>query len=278
MNSAYDLHCHSTASDGTLSPTQVVQRAAARGVRALALTDHDCTNGLAEAMQAARNAGITLIPGVELSVSWQHKVIHIVGLNIDSSNTGLARGTRQLRELREQRAVTIGERLARAGIDNTYEQARKLAGDGMVTRTHFARVLVDMGRVDTIQKVFKRFLVQGKPGYVAVEWTPLEEAVSWIRDAGGVAVLAHPLRYKLSGRWMRRLLEAFRKAGGQGIEVVYGAHDAIAIRKVAAWAERYDLAGSVGSDFHSPDVLYTDLGRLASLPTRIKPVWEYFPV
>jgi len=274
MTEIYDLHCHSTASDGALSPTGLVRRAYEQGVTALALTDHDTTAGLAEARQCAEANGIRFIPGIELSTSWQDKCFHVVGLGIDPLYPPLAEATRSLQNTRLERAEKIALKLEKKRIPGALEAVKKAAGDGMITRSHFADFLLSENHVATQQEAFDRYLGKGKPAYVSTPWAGLELAVNWITESGGVAVLAHPLRYQLTASWVKRLLTAFRQAGGQGIEVVTGRNTAEEIRLAAHYATAFDLAGSVGSDFHSPANQWVELGRLAPLPDKIKPVWE----
>jgi len=268
-----DLHCHSTASDGTLPPAKVVTRAAANGVDMLALTDHDTTAGLDEAYLSAQENNIRLIAGIELSVTWQGKLLHIVGLDIDPEYRPLRQGIRMLKEMREERAQEMGKRLARAGYNNAYENARRLAGNGNVTRTHFARHLIEVGAAKDFTDVFKRFLVRGKPGYYRVDWAPMEDAINWITDSGGVAVVAHPMRYKLTASWLNRVIAGFREAGGKGIEVVCGHNSADDNARSAMFARKHGLLASQGSDFHEPGK-WVELGKLAKLPDGIEPVWQ----
>ncbi|MGZ4969114.1 MAG: PHP domain-containing protein [Methylobacter sp.] len=274
MTEIYDLHCHSTASDGALSPTALVQRAHECGVTSLALTDHDTVAGLGEAQAAANTAGIKLIPGIELSTSWQNKCFHIVGLGINPAYPPLAEATRNLQIMRSERAEKIADKLEKKRIPGALEAVKKAAGEGMITRTHFADFLLSQFHVSTQQEAFDRYLGAGKPAYVSTTWAELEQAVNWITQSGGVAVLAHPLRYKLTSSWIKRLLAAFKEAGGQGIEVVTGRYNSDEIKLVASYAKRFELTGSVGSDFHSPANQWVELGRLAPLPENIKPVWE----
>lgn len=270
----YDLHCHSTASDGVLSPTELVLRAHEHGVTSLALTDHDTVAGLSEAQTAATAAGIKLIPGIELSTSWQKKCFHIVGLGIDPDYPPLREATRNLQIMRTERAEKIADKLDKKRIPGALDAVKKAAGEGMITRTHFADFLLSQFHVTTQQEAFDRYLGAGKAAYVPTIWAELELAVSWITQSGGVAVLAHPLRYKLTASWMKRLLAAFKEAGGLGIEVVTGRYNSDEIKLAACYATRFELAGSVGSDFHSPANQWVELGRLARLPENIKPVWE----
>lgn len=274
MTELYDLHCHSNASDGALSPTEVVQRAHQHSVTALALTDHDTTAGLTEAKACALATGIKLIAGIELSTSWQDKCFHIVGLGIDPTYAPLAQATYNLQNIRLERAEKIADKLEKKHIPGALEAVKKAAGEGMITRTHFADFLLSQNHVSSQQEAFDRYLAKGKPAYVSTAWADLELAINWITESGGVAVLAHPLRYKLTANWMKRLLTAFKDAGGQGIEVVTGRINADEIKLTADYAARFQLAGSMGSDFHSPINPWVELGRLASLPRNIKPVWE----
>ena len=268
-----DLHCHSTASDGTLPPAEVVVRACQHGVDILSLTDHDTTAGLEEAYLSAQENGIKLIPGIELSTTWQGKLLHIIGLEIDPEYAPLKQGIKMLKEMREERAIEMGRRLAKAGYLNAYENARRLAGDGNVTRTHFARHLIETGVAKDFTDVFKRFLVRGKPGHYRVEWSTMEDAISWITGSGGIAVVAHPLRYKLTASWLNRVLIAFKEAGGESIEVVCGHNSADDNTRSALLARKLGLLASQGSDFHEPGK-WVELGKLAKLPERLVPVWH----
>ena len=268
-----DLHCHSIASDGTLPPAEVVARAAGNNVDILSLTDHDTTAGLDEAYRSAEENNIRLISGVELSTTWQGKLLHIVGLNIDPEHPPLKQGISMLKAMREQRAIEMGRRLQKAGFNNAYENARLLAGEGNVTRTHFARYLIEAGVAKDFTDVFKRFLVRGKPGYYRVDWSPLEEAVCWITGSGGTAVIAHPMRYKLTANWLNRVLKAFIEAGGEGLEVVCGRNSPDDNARSALFARKHGLLASQGSDFHEPGK-WVELGKLAKLPEGLEPVWQ----
>jgi len=271
----FDLHCHSTVSDGALAPAAVVARAAAQGVDVLALTDHDEIGGLAAARDAARTAGIAFVDGVEVSVTWRGTTVHIVGLRIDPRDPTLAGGLESVRSGRVRRARRIGEELEAAGIGGTFEGALKYADNRtMVGRTHFARFLAEIGVVADVKAAFKRFLVPGKPGYVAHEWTDLVTAVGWIRAAGGQAVLAHPGRYGLSAGALEDLLNEFKAAGGEAIEVVTGSHSPDQYAMFAAIAEAHGFLASRGSDFHAPGEANADFGKLPALPNRLTPVWH----
>ncbi|MGI2325048.1 MULTISPECIES: PHP domain-containing protein [Methylococcus] len=270
----YDLHAHSTASDGTLSPAELVRAATAGGIRTLALTDHDSVAGLKEAGAAAAEAGLCLIPGVELSVTWESRTIHVVGLNIVPDHPGLNQGMRRLQAMRFERAQEMDRRLTKKGIPGTLEIAVGLAGAGMVTRTHFARALVQLGQAATVRDVFDKFLTQGKPGHVPTVWAEMTAAVGWIIEAGGVAVLAHPQRYKMTGSWIGRLAGDFKAAGGEAIEVVSGNATSSDIQANAAIARRHGLLASVGSDYHGPEQSWLKLGRIPPLPAGLTPVWS----
>lgn len=270
----YDLHSHSTASDGTLSPAELVQRAHAQGVDVLALTDHDVTAGLAEASATAQGLAIELVHGVEISVSWKGVTIHIVGLNIDPENTKLQAGLAGLRARREQRGEEIARRLAKHGIEGALEGAQRFANGQILGRTHFARFLVEQGHARDVRQVFKRFLVHNKPGHVAGQWAALDEAVGWIRAAGGQAVIAHPARYRISASRLRQLIGDFKDAGGTALEVVSGSHSAGDAQGMALYAERFGLLASCGSDYHGPEQPWIELGRLPVLPGNCTPVWS----
>jgi predicted metal-dependent phosphoesterase TrpH len=270
----YDLHCHSTHSDGLLPPADVVRRAASRGVDVLALTDHDELSGLEEAAEAARESSIMLVPGSELSVTWDDRTIHVVGLGLDIGCGELCSGLSAVREGRNTRARRIGEALAVAGIPDAYEGAlRYVTSERLVSRTHFARYLVEAGYVRDVKEVFKRYLTRGKPGYVKHAWASLGDAIGWIRAAGGQAVLAHPGRYELSPTGMRRLLGEFRDAGGAGVEVLSSSHTQAQFAQFASLARVFGLAASTGSDYHGPGESHVDLGDLPDLPVGVTPIW-----
>lgn len=275
MNSkVYDLHAHSTASDGTLEPVGLIERAHAAGVPVLALTDHDTTAGIAAAKAAADRLGLRLVPGVEVSVTWGGRTVHVVGLGVEPGHRALEAGLERLRAFRGWRAEEIGRRLERHGISAAFEGARRYATGAIVGRTHFARYLVELGRAATLQEVFRHYLVKGKPGHVPGEWAALEEAVDWIRSAGGQAVVAHPARYRLSGLRLRALLGEFKECGGVAVEVVSGSHSPEDCLAMAAAARAAGLLASAGSDYHGPENPWVELGRLPSLPAGCAPVWE----
>ncbi len=275
MPSITDLHSHSTASDGTLSPEALITHAAAQGLQRFALTDHDTTAGLAAAGQRAQELGIELVPGVELSVSWEGKVLHVVGLYIDVTHPPLQAGMAILREKRDTRAREIGQRLAEHGIDDAYAAAQAFAAGEMITRAHYARALVADGHAKSPQDAFRRLLGRGCPGYVAGPGAGLGEAIGWIRGAGGVAVLAHPLAYGLTRLWLPLTLEAFRDAEGRAIEVVYGNNTPAQNRKSAQLAREYGLLASLGTDYHGPKQGGVRLGELPALPADLEPVWQH---
>ena len=274
-----DLHCHSTYSDGTLTPDELVARAAGRGVAVLALTDHDHTGGLAAARAAAQCHGINLIDGVEISVTWQGQTIHVVGLGIDPANADLRAGLAVTRGGRGARAEKIIAAFDQLGIAGSKEGAQEFADNPeLMSRTHFARFLVKRGIVKDMKSAFKRFLGGGQPCFVPHQWASLRDAVAWIRGSGGAAVIAHPGRYSLDGAQMRMLLAEFRDLGGAAIEVVTSSHTSQQYAVFAAHARQFGLAASAGSDFHSPTESYHDLGRLPSLPADCVPVWQAWGV
>ncbi len=272
-----DLHTHSCVSDGTLSPSELVERAANHGVDMLALTDHDELSGLKEAARAAVQKGIRFIPGVEVSaVFGMDESIHIVGLGVDTGNKVLRSGLEKIRQGRALRAARMGKALAWLGIGDVYEGAKRFARNPeLVNRAHFARYLVSKKVMPDIGTVFQHYLVPGKPGYVEHEWVSVNEAVSWIRAAGGIAVLAHPGRYRrLSSDDMSALLDTFIISGGEAIEVVSSAHGQEEISRFSGIARRLNLMASVGSDFHCERESRVDIGHCAPLPPGLEPVWS----
>lgn len=268
-----DLHTHSRHSDGLLKPVELVTLAAARGVVLLALTDHDSLDGLAEAANACLVAGIAFLPGVEISVSWLNKTLHVVGLGVDPKDARLNAGLARMETVREERAREIGRRLEARGIEDAYAGAARHADGANITRTHFARYLVECGRVRDEQQAYRRYLGRGKPGHVPAEWAGMEEAINLIHGAGGRAVLAHPLRYGLTRSWVVKALTAFKQAGGDAMEVVSGRSNQDELNVSAHLAQRFELMGSVGSDFHAP-APYSQPGVEPALPAGLKPVWE----
>jgi len=273
----YDLHSHSIASDGTLTATQLVRRAHEQGVDVLALTDHDTTEGLAEAAVEAEKCGLRLINGVEISVTWARQTVHILGLNIDPGMRELDEGLRSLRAFRQWRAEEIGRRLGKAGVIGAYEGARKLALGEIVSRAHFARYLQAQGYASSMRDAFRRFLQNKKPGYVSGKWTDLETAVSWITASGGQAVIAHPARYRMTNTKLKALIGEFRDCGGKGIEVVSGSYSRDDCKFIARLACEFELLGSRGSDYHGPENTWIELGKLAALPPEVTPIWSLWP-
>jgi predicted metal-dependent phosphoesterase TrpH len=270
-----DLHCHSVVSDGTMTPEDLAARAKANGVELWALTDHDEIGGQHRAAVAASAQGMAYLTGVEISVTFADTTVHIVGLGFDPDNTQLAAGLAATRGGRGERAQDMAQQLARVGIEGAYEGALQFVGNpALISRTHFARFLVETGVCRDTSEVFRRFLTEGKPGYVPHRWASLGDAVRWITEAGGVAVIAHPARYKFSANEEYALFSEFKAHGGRGVEVVTGSHSPPEYVTYAAMAQEFGLAASRGSDFHSPDESHTDLGTLPLLPGTLTPVWE----
>ena len=273
-----DFHCHSEVSDGLHPPRDVVRFAATNGVDVLALTDHDNISGLAQAREAASEHGIRFIDGVEISVTWTSKTLHIVGVNIDPSAAILLAGLETIRSGRMQRAEKMAEGLARVGIGGVLQGALAYAKNpDMIGRTHFARHLVEAGHVKDVKTVFKKYLVPGKPGYVPHEWASLADAVSWIVGSGGIAIIAHPGRYDIGPNAMKRLLGEFKTLGGLGVEVVTSNHTTEHIERFSRLALEYELLASRGSDFHGDEDGRVQLGRIPPLPPQLKPVWSLIP-
>jgi predicted metal-dependent phosphoesterase TrpH len=270
-----DLHCHSVVSDGTLTPEALAQRARANGVEVWALTDHDEIGGLARAAAAAKDCGMRYLTGTEISVTFVGQTIHIVGLGFDADNSDLIQGLRRTRGGRQERAMEMSDGLAKAGIAGAYEGALRFVGNPeLISRTHFARFLVETGVCRETNEVFRKYLTEGKPGFVAHRWASLKDAVGWITGAGGMAVIAHPARYKLSPNEEFALFTEFKAHGGGGVEVVTGSHTASEYVTYADMALEFGLAASRGSDFHSPDESHTELGTLPFLPGKLTPVWD----
>ena len=270
-----DLHCHSVVSDGTLEPEVLAARAAANGVELWALTDHDEIGGQHRAAAAARAHGMRYLTGTEISVTFAGETVHIVGLGFDADDPQRQRGLEATRGGRGARAQEIAAGLAQVGIRDAYEGALRYVGNpALISRTHFARFLVESGVCKDTSEVFRRYLIEGKPGFVPHRWAALKDAVHWIADAGGMAVIAHPARYKFSANEEYALFTEFKSHGGRGVEVVTGSHTAAEYVKYAETAREFGLAASRGSDFHSPDESHTDLGKLPYLPGELTPVWE----
>ena len=270
-----DLHCHSVVSDGTLTPEALAARAHANGVQLWSLTDHDEIGGQHRAAAAARAQGMAYLTGTEISVTFAGATVHIVGLGFDPDETALMQGLAATRGGRQERAREMAAQLAQAGIAGAYEGALQFVGNPeLISRTHFARFLVETGVCKDTYEVFRKYLTEGKPGYVPHSWASLGNAVRWITQAGGMAVIAHPARYKFSANEEFALFSEFKAHGGQGVEVVTGSHSAAEYVTYAAMAQEFGLAASRGSDFHSPDESHTDLGTLPPLPSALTPVWE----
>ncbi len=270
-----DLHCHSVVSDGTLTPEALAERASLNGVELWALTDHDEIGGQARAAAAARSHGMRYLTGTEISVTFAGQTVHIVGLGFDASNPAMHQGLMATRGGRGQRAMEMSDGLAAVGIRGAYEGALTFVGNPeLVSRTHFARFLVETGVCKDTNEVFRKYLTEGKPGYVPHRWASLQNAVSWITGAGGVAVIAHPARYKFTPNEEYALFSEFKAHGGLGVEVVTGSHSTQEYVQYAETAREFGLAASRGSDFHSPDESHTDLGTLPFLPGGLQPVWE----
>ncbi|RTL32344.1 MAG: PHP domain-containing protein [Burkholderiales bacterium] len=270
-----DLHCHSNVSDGTLSPEAVAERASRNGVALWSLTDHDEIGGQHRARDTAMALGMGYLPGVEISVSFANKTVHIVGLGFDPDEPAIVQGLADTRGGRERRARDMAADLARVGIKDAFEGALKYVGNpDLISRTHFARYLVEIGICADPHEVFKRYLTEGKPGFVEHRWANLRDAVQWIVGAGGVAVIAHPGRYDFTPNEEYALFSDFKAHGGLGVEVVTGSHTVAEYDKYADMACEFDLLASRGSDFHDPAESHTDLGTLPNLPGRVTPVWE----
>lgn len=270
----FDLHSHTLHSDGALTPQDLLSRAVEKGVDVLAITDHDNTEAYSETQDSP--SSIRLVPGIELSTQWQSVGIHVLGLNTDPRCDAMLEAARLQGDMRLKRARRIAENLARKGIGDTFDGAMKLSHGRYIGRPHFARHLVDTGRVDSMHAAFKKYLGDGKAGDVRKQWAEIPQVIEWIRAAGGVAVLAHPLKYKLTRTRLKRLLDVFMAAGGQGMEVVSGQQTAQQTRDMAQLCAEKNLLASCGSDFHMPGAPWAELGRFSPLPEGLVPVWERF--
>ncbi len=275
MPKVYDLHCHSTASDGTLTPTELLQHAAIQGVEVLALTDHDTVAGLDEARAEADLQGIELINGLELSVTWGGQTLHIVGLGVDPDYAPLKAGLAELQAFRQWRGEEIARRLEKnANIAGALEGASKHAKGGSLGRMHFARFLLEERHVKGLQDAFNRYLKQGKSAFVSSKWANFEEGLRWITESGGQAVIAHPARYKMTATKRRKLLGEFKECGGVAIEVVSGSQSKDECFVMANLAKNFELLASAGSDYHGPGNRWIELGRLPPIPSSCKPIWH----
>ncbi len=273
-NRSYDLHCHSNRSDGILSPEALVSRAKAHQVSVLSLTDHDTTAGLAEAEAQAKKENIQFISGIEFSCQWEKRGIHIVALNFDREHQEIVQAVNRQGELRAERCTIINEKLERLGFTGVLECARSIAGGSdALGRPHFAQALVDLSYVSSINIAFKKYLGAGKVGDVKQMWPEFESIVSAVRSAGGIAVVAHPLKYKMTRAKLCKMLEAFVDAGGEAIEVVSGVQRPDQSRDMATIAQRFGLLASCGSDFHAPAMHWAELGKVSALPENVQPVW-----
>ncbi|WKS96473.1 PHP domain-containing protein [Gallibacterium anatis] len=266
-----DLHSHSNASDGVLSPTALISRAKEQGIEVLALTDHDTVDGIAEAKTAAQQQQITLISGVEISTVWQSKTIHIVGLDFDETHPAMTELLQRQAQLRYARAVEIGERFKKFGLENAFAEAQALTS-GEVTRAHYARYLVNIGMVNNEGQAFKRYLSQGKPCYVKANWCDIPTAIEVIHQAGGIAVVAHPMRYQMTNNKIRTLIEDFQQWGGDAVEIAGGV-DHNQQKMLIQWLDKLSLSASVGSDFHYP-CGWIELGKNLTIPENVKTVWQ----
>ncbi|HLV76512.1 MAG TPA: PHP domain-containing protein [Marinobacter sp.] len=271
-----DLHCHTTASDGALAPGDLVLRAVSQGVSHLAITDHDTIQGLAQARGVAGEHGLVLVNGIELSCVWRSQTIHIVGLDFDHTDPALLAALEEQHDNRWRRARLIADKLSKLRVDGLLEKATAQAGDDVPGRPHFARVLIDEGVVTRMDQAFKRYLGAGKPGDVKACWPELAEVVSWIERAGGISVLAHPRKYRMTATKLRELVSDFRRAGGRGIEVSVSGQSSGDLGFVAELARREGLLASQGSDFHFPGAPWCELGRIPKMPDGLEPVWHYF--
>ncbi|MBC8057629.1 MAG: PHP domain-containing protein [Rhizobiales bacterium] len=270
-----DLHCHSAVSDGTLEPEALAARAKANGVELWALTDHDEVGGQHRAMAAAATLGLPYLTGTEISVTFADVTVHIVGLGFDADDAALKAGLSATRGGRRERAMEMSEGLEKVGIHGAYDGALQYVGNPeLISRTHFARFLVEAKVCSDTQEVFRKYLVEGKPGFVPHRWAKLRDAVNWIVDAGGIAVIAHPARYKFTANEEYALFTEFKAHGGRGVEVVTGSHSSADAVRYTETAIEYDLLASRGSDFHSPDESHVDLGALPALPAKLTPVWS----
>lgn len=270
-----DLHCHSTVSDGLLAPAELIRRARDNGVELLALTDHDELGGLAEARATADEIGLRFVDGVEISISWgDDQTVHILGLGIDPTNTELREGLQRVRSGRDARAERMAAELDKVGIHGAYEGALRHAGNpALVSRSHFARFIVEQGHAKEVKSVFDHWLAKGKPGYVEHSWATLEDALRWIIGAGGIAVVAHPGRYRLSKAELKEMFVAFKDLGGRGVEVLSGSNKDDEVRECSRIAREFGFLASRGSDFHGPGESWIDLGKIPDLPDDLTPVW-----
>jgi len=269
-----DLHCHTTLSDGQLTPPQVIERASLNEVDMLAITDHDTSAAFKLMQPEADRNGIQLLAGIEFSSQWHGKSIHVVGLNVDVNSEVLVQAEAQQKQTRTGRARMIGERLARLGLENTYAGAMEIAGDSQIGRPHFARYMVQTGMVQNMEKAFKKYLGSGKPGDIKSQWPPMRQVIAWIRQSGGHAVLAHPAKYRMTNTKLRGLLRDFKEAGGEAMEVVSASQNRDITDHHARLCDTFELHASCGSDFHGPVSNWSDIGKFQPLPSSCRPVWQ----
>ena len=270
----FDLHSHTSYSDGVLTPRELILRAIENGVDALAITDHDTVDAYRDL--PAGETGIRLVAGIEFSTQWENSGIHVLGLNIDPDSDAIVAGTRFQTKARMKRALRIGEILEKKGIAGAYEGAAGLSKGGYIGRPHFAHYMVNSGQVDSVESAFKKYLGAGKAGDVRQHWADLPQIIQWIRDGNGIPVLAHPLKYKMTRTRLKRFLDRFIAEGGQGMEVVSGKQMPYQTADMAQLCEEKNLLASCGSDFHMPDKIWAELGKFAPLPGNVTPVWERF--
>ncbi len=272
--SSIDLHCHSTASDGELEPEALIDLAHRRGIKTLALTDHDSIAGIASAKAQARQYNLQLISGVEISVSWEKQVVHILALGFETDNLILQQGLNAQQQGRRERGKRMGLKLEQFGIEKAYQRTCEYAGGDLLSRTHFAHLLVECGYASNTRQVFKNFLIRGKPGYVSNSWADLSSVLGWIKAAGGVAVIAHPARYRLTRTKLRRLFAEFKDLGGGGLEVVSGSHSRDEILQMAHFSQHHGFYATAGSDYHGPKHTWLELGAIPPLPPHCRPLYN----
>ena len=270
-----DLHTHTTVSDGKLSPIELCQRAASRGVEYLSITDHDTCCAYGE-LETTVSLPVQLIPGIEFSSYWRNTGIHILGLNVKLQSAILQSAIDYQQTARALRAEQIAARLEQHGIDNSLAQVKTIAGNAYIGRPHFAQHLVDIGRVKNVKEAFRKFLGPGKPGDVKENWAPMDQIIGWIRDAGGMAVLAHPAKYGLTWTKLRALLDEFSAAGGVGMEIISGQQQPELTGRLGKLSVQKGLLASCGSDFHRPEDVWSELGRIPDLPAACTPVWRHW--
>ena len=274
VNSKIDFHCHSTCSDGALSPEDLLARASEKDVEYLALTDHDTIAGQKRAFKAAQQHHIKMISGIELSCVWSNYTIHVLGLNFDLENGVMDGVESRQTSARMERAQIIAEKLHKKGLPNIYDESCLKAGSGIPGRPHFAEVLLEKGLVSSMGEAFKKYLGAGKPGDVKSLWSDLETVTEWIKSAKGTAVIAHPRKYDMTLTKLRNMLDLFKECGGEGLEVVTSGQKQGEIGLLSDVCQRMSLKGSVGSDFHSPNYAWAELGRIPKLPESVEPVWS----